>query len=373
MTSSPDLERALRHHFEATADTTVLDGQVDAIVTASAERRQVPAWSAALRSFTMSTTTRSLGRPMSATAWAMLLIIALLIAAVGIAVSTGNLRIAPAPIVNGPIVFGRYTPAVEDVVLYVVRPDGSGEHELVPGANECPQFSPDGRLVTLGGGIANADGTGIRAFTESMPGITLGCATWAPDGKRLAAEGWSDTDASAGGIYLRNASDGGAITRLTTNGEGNNDTPSDWSPDGRQIAYVHGSGGKDSGTLWVVDVANGSTHQVVPDLVDLGPAWSPDGQWIVVDGVGGQSLQNTFIVVHPDGSDQHLLRPPVAADYVGFPQFSPDGTRLVFHMKTTGAKNADIYTMGLDGTDLVQITNTPDQQEYFTDWGVQPS
>ena len=60
----------------------------------------------------------------------------------------------------------------------------------------------------------------------------------------------------------------------------------------------------------------------------------------------------------PDGADRHTLTPPVAADYVGFAQFSPDGTRLLFQMALAGASNADMYTMAVDGTDLVQLTDT---------------
>ena len=41
-------------------------------------------------------------------------------------------------------------------------------------------------------------------------------------------------------------------------------------------------------------------------------------------------------------------------------------------MRPAGAPNNDIYTMKLDGTDLVQLTNTPDDNEYFTDWGINP-
>lgn len=370
MTGNPDLERVLRHHFEATADTTVLDGQVAAIAAATVQRRQLPGWLAALRSPTMSTTTRSLGRPMSATAWALLLIIALSIATVGIAVSTGTWRLPPAPIVNGPIVYGRYTPAVDDTVLYTAQADGTGEQLLLPGANECPQYSPDGRRIAIGFGVANADGSDHRTFTSTVPGVSLGCSTWSPDGARLAVEGWNDTDRSVNGVYLADARDGSDVIRLTTNGEGGNDTPGDWSPDGSRIAYVHGTRGAESGTLWIVDVATGMTHQVMTDPVDLGPAWSPDGEWIIVDGAGSGPDGDVFLVVHPDGSELHRLAPPVPAEYVGFPQFSPDGTRLALHLALPGTTMADIYTMALDGTDLVQITDTPSDDEYFLDWGV---
>ena len=34
---------------------------------------------------------------------------------------------------------------------------------------------------------------------------------------------------------------------------------------------------------------------------------------------------------------------------------------------------ADIYTIGFDGEDLMQLTATPTDNEFFTDWGVEPS
>ena len=41
-------------------------------------------------------------------------------------------------------------------------------------------------------------------------------------------------------------------------------------------------------------------------------------------------------------------------------------------MAVKGSDKNDIYTMKVDGTDLVQLTDTPDDNEYFTDWGIDP-
>ena len=79
-----------------------------------------------------------------------------------------------------------------------------------------------------------------------------------------------------------------------------------------------------------------------------------------------------FLLVRPDGSEKHSLTVPASAAFLSFPRFSPDGTRLVFAMTLTGQTNPDIYTMKIDGTDLVQITNTPNDVETFPDWGVDP-
>jgi Tol biopolymer transport system component len=48
--------------------------------------------------------------------------------------------------------------------------------------------------------------------------------------------------------------------------------------------------------------------------------------------------------------------------------WSPDGKRIGFTLCVQKRQQCDIYTMQRDGTDVVQITNTPEFNE-FTDWG----
>ena len=57
----------------------------------------------------------------------------------------------------------------------------------------------------------------------------------------------------------------------------------------------------------------------------------------------------------------------VRGDYfTSAPGWSPDGARIVFGMSTGGPE--DIYTSNRDGTNLIQVTDTPDF-EPFADWG----
>ncbi len=53
-----------------------------------------------------------------------------------------------------------------------------------------------------------------------------------------------------------------------------------------------------------------------------------------------------------------------------FPDVSPDGTRVVFSRKASLAKDAtyDLYLMNIDGTGVVQLTNTPNFDEYRPSW-----
>jgi len=50
------------------------------------------------------------------------------------------------------------------------------------------------------------------------------------------------------------------------------------------------------------------------------------------------------------------------------PSWSPNGKRIVFALYLASAGQVDIFTARADGTDLRQVTNTPDGEE-FADWG----
>jgi hypothetical protein len=373
MTATLDTERLLRDHFHVTADSTVADRHLDAILAATAGRRQEPAWLASLRSISMTVSARSIGRPSTGVSWAILLVLVLLAFGAVVVVGAAGWRPFPAPTANGPIVFGRFDPDLGDTVVYVARPDGSSERVLMPGAHECPQVSPDGRHVSTafvdGEGhvaIAIADIDGANRRVLSNPDLNLGCPTWSPDGTTLAIEAFDLSDRSRNGIYLAAIGDGEDLVRLTTSSDGQNHIPGDFSPDGRELAYVHRNEGG-GGQLRVVDLATGANRQPSPAVVDGGASWTPDGAWIVAD------LQERFLLVRPDGSESRTLEVPVEHRTLGDPRISPDGTRIVFHMEVPGTTGNDIYTMRLDGTDLQQVTDTPDVTEYFTDWGVDPS
>ena len=225
------------------------------------------------------------------------LILALLIAIAAVGLTVGGWRLTPAPLLNGPIVFGRFDPAVNDTVIHSIRPDGSALRVVLAGPNECPQFSPDGRRLSIGfGKVVDVDGTNVRSIPNHAGAATLGCSTWSPDGSRLASKGCRQRHIG-NGIFLVNSSDGSDVVQLTANGQGGNDVLGDFSPDGRQLSFIRATAGTESGTLWIVDLATGESRQVVRSSCRLGPAWSPDGQWIV------GSRADRFVVVRPNGAD----------------------------------------------------------------------
>ena len=60
----------------------------------------------------------------------------------------------------------------------------------------------------------NGDGTGFHTLAIPNGPLSVGCGVWSPDGKRIVAEGWNETDASQTGLYSLRSSDGGDARQI---------------------------------------------------------------------------------------------------------------------------------------------------------------
>jgi Tol biopolymer transport system component len=86
----------------------------------------------------------------------------------------------------------------------------------------------------------------------------------------------------------------------------------------------------------------------------LSPQWSPDGTRIVFESRrdGGDS---EIYVMNADATGQTRLTDSPGIDRQ--PTWSPDGTMIAFESERTGDR--DIYLMRADGTGVVNLTNNP--------------
>ena len=94
-----------------------------------------------------------------------------------------------------------------------------------------------------------------------------------------------------------------------------------------------------------------------PDF-DACPAWSADGKTLAwCHGIRARGGVIEIWTMKSNGEDKRQV-----TDFGGrmtFPDFSPDGTQIVFTGRLPGGTNDDIWLIDADGTDLPQLTTDP--------------
>ena len=363
MNTQRDLDLLLRVHYEARADRTVPDGQLAAIFDHTAGRRQRPAWLAALRSPTMSATAIAARPAIPRAAWLLVAVGALFVILVGALVIGRSQPLKPP--FNGLIVFGRMNEALGDTLVYTIHPDGTNEKQIRPETHEGPFWSPDGKLLGLGHAVGNPDGSNYLVWDQSGNAFHVECWDWSPDGERMLCEGFSDdieADVQIHGVYTVRASDGGDLIRITKPGHGG--IPAGYSPDGKTIAFWVSLPGREEGVLRLIDT-DGSNERQVGSLAGYPGGWAPDGRSILFHSAG-----RLYSVDVASGKATQIFIKDSRGAVIYGGVWSPDGTRILFR-RYIGGNNIDLFTMLADGTDVVRLTNTP-EEERFIDWGTHP-
>jgi len=199
-------------------------------------------------------------------------------------------------------------------------------------------------------------------------------ANWSPDGKTvifMIHQGIWQVNADGSHLHL--------VWSPPPDGSGIDDGPT-FTPDGKYIIFTRCCPQNSGYALWRIN-ADGTglrkvTTEIVPPRVD-GPSdnlpqVSPDGTLIafhrnVVTCGDPSDCGNRIVTVNIHGGHRVQLTDPALEAQI--PNWSPDGTKIVFCMGINGQE--DIYTANADGSDVVQVTNTPDF-ENGPDWGTHP-
>jgi Tol biopolymer transport system component len=251
--------------------------------------------------------------------------------------------------------------------IYSMRADGTDRRRLTRSRRfeHAPAWSPGGTRIAYTRGfegdiwVMNADGSGKRPLV-----LDADAPSWSPHGAfisftRTQTGVFPDGDSREVTTIFSRPADGSApATRLLTP-EFDQDVEA--SPDGTRIAYTSFRPYSTSG-IYVADADGGNEMFLHPGER---PDWSPDGTKILLRSAGA------LYSVNPDGSLPTQLPEPPDHDFAATKawRWHPDGTRVAFESSGGTSCGGDVYTMNLDGTNVIRQTHADCDPDVFDfDW-----
>jgi Tol biopolymer transport system component len=266
--------------------------------------------------------------------------------------------------------------------LYAVDADGSDQVLLLDCDVIRPQWSPDGSRLAFTIGLDDGswqvatiapDGSDLRLLT-SGPGIHE-VPSWSPDGTWLA---YDSADVGLDDPTFRTTlwqigADGSDATLL---GDADSfDVEPRISPDGGQVAFMRLHPEADYASEFVIrDLASGDERVVVPLGVPAEhPEWSPDGSSLVFNASDWAPDAGTIYTLDlnaPEAAPVILLDPATGDGWGGVkPVYSPDGSHIVFVCFQGDDDDDSICIMDADGTNVTPLVDDAGVHENHPAWG----
>ncbi|MDH6284074.1 hypothetical protein [Prescottella agglutinans] len=218
---------------------------------------------------------------------------------------------------------------------------------LVGCANDSP---PAPAIVSFDDGwgqifVANVDGSGLRQVTPTVAddrsdGRYGTYPALSPDGSLLAY--------TRGGRFIDVVDLESGETRTIHEGG----YQPVFSPDGSSIAFTSG------GSISIMNTDGSDVRVLAQEESAFGATFSPDGSRVVYN-VGGYIVE----VPTTGGESKVLLRDQF---WNADPAYSPDGSTLVFSSNRGGNNGSEIYSMPAGGGAITPLTDTYAVSPQFT-------
>ena len=294
---------------------------------------------------------------------------------------------------DGRIAFRRYlNDAQTQGAVFTIEPDGGSMRQVThprPGAvTDEPEWSPNGRWIAF----MREDNHGNSRLFKIRPNgtnrtyLSIGCgrlcgdgyASWFPGGQRLAfTRGACGTGrAVLFAIYVMRA-DGSKARRVThkdaTCDERHRyeDSAPAVSPDGNRIAFERIDQKRGRVAIFTIRLDGSGRKRITPWRLDASqPSWSPGRRWIGFRTQKFSETKGNIGLVHPGGSDLHLITHANGSHKWLSLAFSPSGKHIVAGRAPSGeSDNADVFMIDKTGNILGNVTDSPEWWESAPDWG----
>lgn len=256
------------------------------------------------------------------------------------------------------------TDAPSGLAIHLVRPDGTGDHELSfgePGSFKHPDWSRDGRTIvavrepdnTLW--LIGADGSDPRRLEIAACTQVCDYPAFAPHGDELAFSVIEPEDGRDGPIAGRiEVLD---LATLKTRRLARTTFPDvldrpRWSPDGRSLVicidrFDHRYSETGS-SIAILPIAGGDPDRLTdPDDYAYQPDWSPDGELVYSVETLGYRLDADPLagawdlhLVRPDGSAPRTVTHVDDGVHLWLPSWTPDGSRIIATRDAPGSRTA---------------------------------
>ena len=175
---------------------------------------------------------------------------------------------------------------------------------------------------------------------------------FSPDGKQLAFV-WDGGEGENQDVYIK-LLDAGEPLRLTSNAA--YDRSPAWSPDGKYLAFIRSRQKEGAGLsdVMIVPALGGAERKVGEARGGL--SWSPDGKWLTVVNDHQSPQQSAiYLMSVATGEQRRLTTPPAEALSDWGPQFSPDGTLVLFaRQQSSGVE--DLFIIPVAGGEAHALT-----------------
>ena len=219
----------------------------------------------------------------------------------------------------------------------------------------APRLSPDGTRVVIQNRLADDNRRGIwvvdleRDLPTRLTSNFGQYPQWSPDGRQVA---WIQGVDGVIGIYKKAATGLGNLELLVKSGTGAGGTtfPNDWSRDGRFLLY-HARGEKTRVDVWAAPLfGDRKPHPVLNTEFDEGQAQlSSDGRWLAYrsDASGTYEIYvQSFTTTGQAGSERVRISTTGGSQ----PRFRPDGRELFYLSADSRLMAVAITTTGASFT-----------------------